>query len=469
MEVRSLLNKIFPTKEQGILTNTRFELVNDYNSTFFNYEGDLYDSDIVRSCIHAIASNAAKLKPRHICDGQVKDNSNLERLLQVRPNPYMNTYDFIYKVVSQLYSSNNSYIYIRYEFGKVAGLYPINYSSADLKEYNGEMYITFTFLTGKKVTIPYTEVIHLRKHFNRHDMFGEEALQPLRATLNLNSTVNQGISNAVKASAKIRGLLKFTQTLRPEDLKKQKDEFVKDYLSSQNDGGIAALDAKADFQQLNSNPTLIDDKQMALIRENILRYFNISESIITSKYTEDEYNAFYSSVIEPIAIQLSLEFTSKIFTEREKGFGNQIVFSAERLTFANNITKANLINVLMPLGLLSINEAREILELSPVDDGDKRLQSLNFVDSSKANEYQVGESDTLSNDEPVVIENDEKVEEVAEDVVGKTLNGAQTQSLLAVMEQYTNGALSLGQAVNIISISIGISKADAKKIIEGLE
>ena len=238
-------------------------------------------------------------------------------------------------------------------------------------------------------------------------MFGEEALQPLRATLNLNSTVNQGISNAVKASAKIRGLLKFTQTLRPEDLKKQKEEFVKDYLSSQNDGGIAALDAKSDFQQLNSNPTLIDDKQMALIRENILRYFNISESIITSKYTEDEYNAFYSSVIEPIAIQLSLEFTSKIFTEREKGFGNQIVFSAERLTFANNITKANLINVLMPLGLLSINEAREILELSPVDDGDKRLQSLNFVDSSKANEYQVGKKGSDEN-EGKTVENDNK-------------------------------------------------------------
>lgn len=393
MELRSLLNKIFLVKEQGTLTNTRFELVNDYNSAFFNYEGDLYDSDIVRSCIHAIASNAAKLKPRHIYDGQVRVGSNLEKLLQFRPNPYMNTYDFIYKVVSQLYSSNNSYIYIKYEYDKITGLYPINYSSAELKEYKGEMYITFTFLTGKTVTIPYTEIIHLRKHFNRHDMFGEEALQPIRPTLNLNNTISQGIINAIKSSAKIRGLLKFTTPLRPDDLKKQKDEFVQNYLGYGNDGGIAAIDSKAEFQQLDSKPTLIDDKQMALIRENILRYFNISEAIITSNYTEDEYNAFYSSVIEPIAIQLSLEFTSKIFSEREKGFGNQIVFSAERLTFANNVTKANLINTLMPLGLLSINEAREILELAPIEGGDKYLQSLNYVDSSKANKYQIGEED----------------------------------------------------------------------------
>ena len=393
MELRSLFNKIFPTKEHGTLTNTRFELINDYSSTFFNYEGDLYDSDIVRSCIHAIASNAAKLKPRHIYDGQSKASSNLEKLLQLRPNPYMNTYDFIYKVVSQLYSTNNAYIYVKYEYGKIVGLYPINYSNAELKEYKGEMYITFTFLTGKSVTIPYVEIIHLRKHFNKNDMFGEEALQPVRHTLNLNNTISQGIINAIKSSAKIRGLLKFTTPLRPDDLKRQKDEFVQNYLRYENDGGIAAIDSKAEFQQLNSNPTLIDDKQMSIIRENILRYFNISEAIITSNYTEDEYNAFYSSVIEPIAIQLSLEFTSKLFSEREKGFGNQIVFSAERLTFANNVTKANLINTLMPLGLLSINEARAILELAPIDGGDKYLQSLNFVDSSKANKYQIGEDD----------------------------------------------------------------------------
>ena len=52
---------------------------------------------------------------------------------------------------------------------------------------------------------------------------------------------------------------------------------------------------------------------------------------------------------------------------------------------------------------------------------------------------------------------------------GKTLNGAQTQSLITVMSQYKAGVLSLGQAVNIVSVAIGISKDEAKKIIEGAE
>lgn len=50
---------------------------------------------------------------------------------------------------------------------------------------------------------------------------------------------------------------------------------------------------------------------------------------------------------------------------------------------------------------------------------------------------------------------------------GKSLNGAQTQSLLAIMSQFTAGSLSEGQAVNLISTAIGISKQEARAILNG--
>jgi hypothetical protein len=55
----------------------------------------------------------------------------------------------------------------------------------------------------------------------------------------------------------------------------------------------------------------------------------------------------------------------------------------------------------------------------------------------------------------------------AENTVGKTLNGAQTQSLIAVMGQYSSGALTEGQAVAIISTAIGVTKEEALTIIRG--
>ena len=53
------------------------------------------------------------------------------------------------------------------------------------------------------------------------------------------------------------------------------------------------------------------------------------------------------------------------------------------------------------------------------------------------------------------------------EVQGKTLNGAQTQSLLAIMAQFTSGTITEGQAVKLISTAIGIDTNEAKKILSG--
>ena len=50
---------------------------------------------------------------------------------------------------------------------------------------------------------------------------------------------------------------------------------------------------------------------------------------------------------------------------------------------------------------------------------------------------------------------------------GKSFDGAPTQSLLAIMSQYTAGSLTEGQAVNLISTAIGISKSEARSILNG--
>lgn len=52
-------------------------------------------------------------------------------------------------------------------------------------------------------------------------------------------------------------------------------------------------------------------------------------------------------------------------------------------------------------------------------------------------------------------------------VSGTSLNGAQTQSLIAIMGQYTNKTLTEGQAINLIAQAIGISKDDARNILSG--
>lgn len=394
-ERRGLLETFFGKRPPQTGTMTQLKMLNGYIPVFSSFDGDAYDSDVVRSVVHAIASNAAKLKPKHVrrtVDGISPADSGLEKLLQVRPNPYMSAYDFYYKLITLLYMKNNAFVYNHTDSqGNTIAFYPVDYNNMEFLEgADGDIYAKFNFMNGRNVTLPYSDLIHLRRFFYKNDLYGESSNRALTPTLDLINTTNQGIVNAIKSSANLRGLLKFTNAMmKTEDLTKERNRFVEEYMDISNNGGVAALDSKAEYIELKGEVKFVDDKQMALIRDNVYRYYNVNEAIVTSKYTEEEWNAFYESVIEPIAIQLSLEFTAKLFTDRERGFGNEIVFEANRLQYASTASKISIIEKLMPTGMLSINEGREIFNLAPVEDGDKRLISLNYIDASVANQYQL--------------------------------------------------------------------------------
>jgi phage portal protein len=178
--------------------------------------------------------------------------------------------------------------------------------------------------------------------------------------------------------------------MQDDDIKKAQDRFVNDYMNVNNNGGVAALDSRMEYQELKGNIVTAESDQMKLIRQDIMGYFHLNESILLAKYDENEWSAFYESVLEPIAIRLGLELTRKSFTQKELGFGNQIIFEANRLQYTSNTSKITLLKELLPMGLLTINEGREILNLAPVEGGEKRIISLNYVDADKANEYQLG-------------------------------------------------------------------------------
>lgn len=378
MQKPSVWNKLFGGITDTVRNFTYLQMMKGFVPVFSSFGKDAYTSDVVRSTVHAIATNAAKLKPRHIRrseSGIEPGVSKIGRLLSLRPNPHMNAYDFYYKIVTQLLLRNNAFILIQYRGTKLTGFYPILANSVEALEFDGDTYLRFNFNNGKKLTVPYESVVHIRRFFYESDLFGESNDLALLPTLELINTTNQGISNAVKSSADLRGLLKYGTTLRPEDLKKNRDEFVKDYMDINNNGGVAAIDSKADYQELKSNPKMINATQQKYIDEKVYKYFGVNENIVMSKYNEDEWNAFYESTIEPIAIQLSLEFTSKLFTDNELAHGNEIIFEANRLQYASAKTKLNLMQM-VDRGAMTPNQWREVMNMGAIEGGDKPVRRL---------------------------------------------------------------------------------------------
>lgn len=392
-EKRSLLQKIFGGIRRRETTLTRLQVLSGYTPVFTPWACKPYEADVVRSAVDAIARNAAKLKAKHIRregNSIVHVGGQIEKLLTIRPNPNMNAYDFFYKLVTTLMLDNNAFAYPVWDGSNLVAIWPVNCTMAEfLEDASQTIYVKFHFADGGSVVLPYSDVIHLRRHFYDNDLLGDIS-KPINAVLEAIHTTNEGLAQAVKTSAYLRGILKYQGMLKEEDIKANRDRFVKEYLGVQNSGGVAALDAKAEYIPLNNDPKVINAAQMKELRDAVYRYFGVNENIVMGRYNEDEWDAFYESTIEPIAVQMSLEFTSKLFTEREIGFGNEIVFESNRLQYASTRTKTTLISSLLPLGVLTINEIREILNLAPVEDGDKRLVSLNFVNAQLQDAYQLG-------------------------------------------------------------------------------
>ena len=207
------------------------------------------------------------------------------------------------------------------------------------------------------------------------------------------------------SSFQIKGLLKINGMLKEADKQKQIDEFNRMLEKAiRNDSAIVPVDGKAEYVPLSSDPKLINTDTLKFTQSKILDYFGVSQEIFSNNYNENQFNAFYESVVEPIAIQLSELFSNGLLTDSQLKSGESIIFFSERLQYASWTTKVGAIEKLMGLGIMSLNESRALLGLEPVEGGDKRLQSLNYVDASKANLYQVQQDDSSKDKE----EKDEK-------------------------------------------------------------
>ncbi|PFC97756.1 phage portal protein [Bacillus cereus] len=373
-----LFDKIFGKKQAP--TTTRFEMINDNGGGFFLWHGDIYQSDIIRACIRPKAKAVGKLIAKHIRDNGNEFKINPEpyiRFILEEPNPLMTGQMFQEKMAIQLELNHNAFAYIkRDDYGYATEIYPIPCTTVEVVEgAYGDIFLKFYFKNGKQMTIPYADVIHLRKDFNDNDFFGEHPGNALSQLMEIVTTTDQGIVKAIKNSAVVKWILKFKSVLKQEDIDNQVKNFVNNYLNIANDGGAASSDPRYDLEQVKPEAFVPDSKQMQETVQRIYNFFNTNDKIIQSKYNEDEWNAYYESEIEPFAMQLAGEYTRKLFSRKERGFGNKIIFESSSLQYASMSTKMNLVQM-VDRGSLTPNEWRAILSLGPIEGGDKPIRRL---------------------------------------------------------------------------------------------
>ena len=365
-------------------TVSRVQLVTDKGNGFYAWNGKIYQSDIVRAAIRPKVKAVGKLCARHIRETITESGRKLEqnpepyiRFLLEEPNPYMTGQMLQEKLATQLCLNNNAFaLILRDENGLPNEIYPLIASGCEaVYDSTGELFLRFQFLNGKQFTFRYTDIIHLRQDYNENDIFGDPIAPALAPLMEIVTTSDQGIVKAIKNSAVIRWLLKFTTAQRQEDIEKAAQKFAESFLNVSNGTGVAGVDSKAEAVQIQPTHFVPSVAQSAGTIDRINRLFNVNTKIIDGSRSGDEWDAYFDSEVEPVALQLEGEYTRKIFSRKARAFGNRIVFEANAWDGASTATKLNLV-AMVDRGALTPNEWRAAFRLAPVESGDVPIRRL---------------------------------------------------------------------------------------------
>ena len=375
-----LFDKLFSNrpKEKGRF-NGAFRMLTGYAPTFKRWGGQIYESDLVRAAINVRATHISKLKIDIL--GAAKPS--LRRKLEKGPNRYQTWSQFMYRLSTILDIHNTAFIVpVWDEFGEISGLYCPLPDDVELVLYGDTPYLRYTFAWGQKASVELEYCGIMTKYQYRNDFFGEYNTA-LDGTMKLLDLQEQGIEEGIKSSATYRFMTKVNNFSKVEDLKKERNRFTDENFG--NDAKARGIllfpNTYNDIKQIESKPFVIDAETMKLIKSNVFNYFNVNEDILEAKAYGDAWSAFYEGVVESFAIQFSEVMTRMLYTFREQGEGNKVMATANRLQYMSNNDKLNVSAQMLDRGIISINDAREIWNLPPVEGGDRRIIRGEYYDA----------------------------------------------------------------------------------------
>lgn len=396
--------------------NTKFAPTFDgFIPIYSQFGTNIYASDVVQQALKCIVDEIKKLNPTHVrykdADPVPVKSSSIQDVLS-EPNQLMTTSEFLEKTTWLLMMNYNAFIipvYRTWEDERIdasgnkilierryyEALYPINPTQVDfIEDAGGRLFVKFWFWNGYQTTVKYDDVIHIRYNYSVNqymggNMLGQPDHEALLGTLELNDTLLKGVAKSMKASYAVNGIVKYNTLMDDGKTEAALKELERKLAS--NESGFLPLDLKSEFTPLEHKSELVDEATLKFIDEKILRNFGVPLAILTGDYNKEQYEAFYQKTLEPLIMSLSQAFTKKLFTSREKAFGNRIELYPKELIFLSVSQTLEMINMLSPTGGLFENEKRVALGLRPLPELEgKRYMSLNWIDANNAEQYQVG-------------------------------------------------------------------------------
>lgn len=371
-----------------------FKMLDGYVPHFTSFSGGMYESELVRSAINAIATHISKLNVE--TRGSAKPA--LQNKLKKAPNEFQTWSQFLSRAATIFYCNNTVFIIpVWDDYGQISGVYTPLPHRCEVVQYSGVPYLRYEFGWGVHAAVE-LEYCGIMTRMQYHSDFFGESNRALFPTMDLIHIQNQGIEEGVKSAATYRFMAKAGNFTKTEDLANERKRFTAANLSRDAEGGGLLLfpNTYNDIKQIEVKPWVVDAEQMKIIKDNVCEYFGVNEDILQNKFDSETWSAFYEGCVEPFALQFSEVMTRMLFTFREQSEGNLVMATSNRLQYMSNADKLAVVSQMADRGLMTRNELRQIFNLVPLPSpyGDQI--------PARGEYYSVNEND----EQPVVTENE---------------------------------------------------------------
>lgn len=391
--------------------NDGFKVAYTQSGAMPYYSGNISrtsDSDTVQQAISAIAKEFKKIIPKHIREKggciEYVANSPIQKSFNY-VNPTMTLCDFLEMSIWKLFTELNCYIYPVYDglenednsnrlYRKYTAYYPLHPRTVTyLENETGDILrVRFEFAEGKMLELPYEDIIHIRLNYGMNefvggDRYGKPNNDALLKTLKINHQLLEGIGNAVDCSQKVNGIVKYNTMLGDKTIEENIIEFNRKL--SNNETGIIGLDMKTEYTPIQRDIKLVDKETLDFLDKKILRNYGVSQAILDGTATAEQKRAFLETTLEPLLVSFNQAFTKVLFSRGQINGGNKIIFYYNRMETMTNQEKLEQATFLRDMGAITINQALELFGYPPIEGGDQRVQSLNFVNTQIADKYQL--------------------------------------------------------------------------------
>lgn len=390
--------------DRANLFNSKFITANKV--MFSSYGNDIHISDIVKTAIHRVAEEVSKCEIKSVI--QKKNPKRIEvavddinEVLAARVNPLCALKDFLYKVAWLTLVNKNCFIYWQYDEVPIEGtnyirrvtkgFYPIEAAAVKMYMSGDEMRLELSNPTQNIVLdMPYADVIHIRHQYGQNAFLGggtsgKADNRDLLGNLQTMHIIKEAIPKSLEASLSLKGVLSMKTVADVDKKKITREEFENHLFDSKY--GIIATDYESDFTPINISATDIPPNIMTFLRDEILSPIGVSVPIWIGKYTDDEFAAFYQTAVEGLLIELQQAMKIVLFTPRQVAYGHTIKIYDRLVQSLSFNRRQSIAEMSKDDALLSRDERRELIGYEP--DGEPTRVSLNYIDTTIANQYQL--------------------------------------------------------------------------------